>query len=160
MKIAKKDSDAETVTYKEALEAALCFGWIDGQKKAYDEIYWLQKFTRRAERSIWSKNNRAAAEELIKAGRMKPPGFKAIEAAKKNNRWETAYEPQGSAGIPDDLQAALDKNSEAKKFFETLKGANRYAVLFRISTAKKTETRKKRIEKFVAMLEKHETIYP
>lgn len=159
LKLAKKDSGFPSVTYPEALEVALCYGWIDGQKKAFDESWWLQKFTPRGPKSIWSKINREKAEALIKSGEMKPAGMKAIEAAKKDGRWEAAYESQSKIEVPGDLQEELDRNPKAKAFFETLKGANRYAILFRIHNAKKPETRAKRIQQFIGMLERGETVH-
>jgi uncharacterized protein YdeI (YjbR/CyaY-like superfamily) len=160
LKLAKKESGIESVTYLEAVEAALCYGWIDGLKKSFDENSWLQKFTPRRPQSIWSKINRDKALALIKSGQMKPAGLKAIQIAKHTGRWETAYDSHRIAAVPDDLQAALDRSPKAKAFFATLKGNNRYAILFRIQTAKKADTRAKRIEKFIEMLEKKEVIYP
>jgi uncharacterized protein YdeI (YjbR/CyaY-like superfamily) len=160
LRLAKKNSGIESITYAEALDVALCYGWIDGQKKSYDEITWLQKFTPRGKKSIWSKINREKAESLIKSKQMKPAGLKAIESAKQDGRWDAAYDSQSKATVPEDFQAALDKNAKAKAFFATLKGANRYAILFRIQTAKKAETRARRIRQFIEMLEKHETIHP
>lgn len=159
LKLAKKDSGIATVTYGEAVESALCYGWIDGQKKGFDEKYWLQKFTPRGSKSIWSKINTEKAERLIKSGEMKPPGLKAIEAAKKDGRWAQAYESQKTISVPVDFQSALDKNKKAKAFFETLKSAERYSFLFRIQTAKKAETRSKLIKKFVEMLSRHEKLH-
>jgi uncharacterized protein YdeI (YjbR/CyaY-like superfamily) len=160
LRIAKKAANIKSLSYAEALEVALCYGWIDGQKKAYDETTWLQKFTPRGARSIWSTINREKAEELIMKGLMKPAGLKAIERAKENNQWETAYDSQSKITIPEDLQAELDKNTKAKAFFATLNSVNRYAILFRLQTAKKPETRAKRLRQFVDMLEKHERIHP
>ena len=160
LRIAKTSSVIASVSYAEALETALCYGWIDGQKKSYDEVTWLQKFTPRGERSIWSKINRGKAEELIGRGQMKPAGLEAVERARQNGRWEAAYDSPGRASVPSDLQAALDKNAKAKDFFATLNSQNRYAILHRVQTAKKAETRARRIEQFVRMLEKHEKLYP
>jgi uncharacterized protein YdeI (YjbR/CyaY-like superfamily) len=160
LKIAKKDTGIATVTYAEALDVALCYGWIDGQKGAFDATFWLQKFTPRGPRSIWSKVNRAKALALIEEGRMKPAGLEAVEQAKRNGRWEQAYDAQSTASVPDDLQKELDRNPEAAAFFATLNSVNRYAVLHRIQEAKKPETRARRIEKFVAMLERHEKLHP
>ncbi|HXF26808.1 MAG TPA: YdeI/OmpD-associated family protein [Bryobacteraceae bacterium] len=148
------------MSYAEALEVALCYGWIDGQKKGESENAWLQKFTPRAKKSIWSKINREKALALIESGKMKTAGLNALEHAKKDGSWEAAYDSQSGAAVPADLQAALDKNARAKAFFVTLDSHNRYAVLFRIQTAKKAETRAKRIQKFVEMLEKHEKLHP
>jgi uncharacterized protein YdeI (YjbR/CyaY-like superfamily) len=159
LQLAKKDSGIPSVTYEEAVEAALCYGWIDGQKKGYDDQYWLQKFTPRGPKSIWSKINTEKAERLIASGEMQPPGLKAIEAARKDGRWEAAYASQKNVSIPDDFQAALDRNGKAKAFFSTLKGAEKYSILFRILTAKKPETRAKRIQQFVDMLEGNEKIH-
>ncbi|HMD82700.1 MAG TPA: YdeI/OmpD-associated family protein [Anaerolineales bacterium] len=160
LKIAKKDSGIASLTYDEALESALCYGWIDGQKKGFDDKYWLQKFTPRGPKSIWSKINTEKAERLIASREMKPAGLKAIEAAKKDGRWDAAYASQKNILVPDDFRAALDQNKKAKAFFATLKSVDRYAILFRIQTVKKAETRTKRIQQFVEMLERNEKIYP
>lgn len=159
LKLAKKDSGVASVTYDEAVESALCYGWIDGQKKGFDEKFWLQKFTPRGPKSIWSKINTEKVERLIKSGEMKPAGLKAIEAAKKDGRWAQAYESQKNISVPQDFQSALNKNKKAKAFFDTLKSSERYSFLFRIQTAKKAETRANLIQKFVSMLEKHEKIH-
>jgi uncharacterized protein YdeI (YjbR/CyaY-like superfamily) len=159
LKLGKKDSGIASVTYEEALEVALCYGWIDGQKKGFDDKYWLQKFTPRGPKSIWSKINTEKVERLIKSREMKPAGLKAIEAAKKDGRWDAAYASQKNISIPEDFQAALEKNKKAKDFFATLKNAERYSFLFRIQTAKKAETRTKRIQQFVEMLEKNEKFH-
>jgi len=160
LRLAKKSAKLQSVTYQEALEVALCYGWVDGQKKSYDEETWLQRFTPRGPKSIWSKINRAKALELIEGGHMQAAGFAAIERAKENGRWETAYDSHRTAVPPDDFQEALDKSIKAKSFFATLNSQNRYAILFRIQTAKKVETRQKRIAQFIAMLEKREKLYP
>ncbi len=149
-----------SVSYAEALESALCYGWIDGQKATFDEQYWLQKFSPRRPRSIWSKANCEKAMALIEAGRMQPAGLRQVELAKADGRWDQAYAAQSKIEVPDDLQSELDKNPTAKEFFNTLNSVNRYAILFRIQTAKKAETRAARIKKFVEMLARHETIYP
>ena len=159
LKIAKKDSRIKSVTYEEALDVALCYGWIDGQKKGFDDQYWLQKFTPRGAKSMWSKINTQKAEKLIASGEMKAPGMKAIESAKKDGRWEAAYASQKNIVVPEDFQAALDKNTKAKSAFEKLKSAERYSFLFRIHHAKKPETRARHILKFVEMLEKGEKYY-
>jgi uncharacterized protein YdeI (YjbR/CyaY-like superfamily) len=159
LKFAKKGSGISSLTYAEAVEVALCFGWIDGQAKSYDDAWWLQRFTPRRSRSIWSRVNREKAEALMRSGRVRPSGLAAIEAARSDGRWDAAYEPSSTAAVPDDLRAALDRSPSAAAKFETLRGANRYAILFRIQTAKRPETRQRRIEKFVAMLERGETIY-
>lgn len=160
LRIAKKGSGIKSVTYDEALEAALCYGWIDGQKKAYDASTWLQKFTPRGPKSIWSWINRDKAQALIKRGKMKPAGLKAVASAKQDGRWDNAYESASRAAVPADLQKELNKNARAKAFFATLNSVNRYAILFRVHNAKKAETRSKRIQEFVRMLAKHEKIYP
>jgi len=160
LKLAKKDSRISSVTYEEALDVALCYGWIDGQKKGFDDKYWLQKFTSRGAKSIWSKINTEKVERLIGSGEMKPAGLKAIEAAKQDGRWDAAYASQKNISVPEDFQAALHKNEKAKVFFATLNRVNRYAILFRIQTAKKAETRAKRIQQFVEMLERGEKLYP
>jgi len=159
LKLAKKDSGIPTVTYEEALDVALCYGWIDGQKKGFDDQYWLQKFTPRGLKSIWSKINTEKVERLIAKGEMQPAGLKAIELAKQDGRWEAAYASQKSISIPEDFQVALDRNKEAKDFFATLKSSERYSFLFRIHNAKKPETRAKRIQQFVEMLERGEKIH-
>ena len=158
LKLAKKDSGIDSVTYEEAVDVALCYGWIDGQKKGFDDKYWLQKFTPRGKKSIWSKINTEKAERLIASGEMKPAGLKAIEAAKQDGRWDAAYSSQKTITVPEDFQAALDKNKKAKAFFGTLKSAERYSFLFRIYNAKKPETRARHIQKFVELLEKGEQI--
>jgi uncharacterized protein YdeI (YjbR/CyaY-like superfamily) len=160
LRLAKKGSGIQSLSYAEALEVALCYGWIDGQKKSYDESSWLQKFTPRGPKSIWSKINREKAQQLIESGKMRPAGLKAIESAKGDGRWDAAYDSQRSAEVPTDFQAALDSNPEAQAFFATLNRVNRYAILFRIQTAKKPETRAKRIEQFIGMLGRHEKLYP
>jgi len=159
LKLSKKGTGIPSVTYEEAVEVALCYGWIDGQGKRFDDQYWLQKFTPRGPKSIWSKINTGRAEKLIASGEMKPAGLKAIELAKQDARWAAAYEGQKSISISADFQAALDKNKKAKAFFATLNSANRYSFLFRIQTAKKAETRAKRIIQFVEMLEQGEKFH-
>jgi uncharacterized protein YdeI (YjbR/CyaY-like superfamily) len=159
IKLARKASGILSVTYDEALEAALCYGWIDGQRKSHDETSFLQKFTPRGPRSIWSKINTEKAQRLIESGKMKPAGLKAVESARQDGRWDAAYSSQSKAIVPDDLQSELDRNAKAKAFFATLDSRNRYAILHRIHTAKKAETRAKRIEQFVRMLEKKEKIH-
>lgn len=158
LKLAKKDSGIPSITYEEALDVALCYGWIDGQKKGFDDKYWLQKFTPRGAKSIWSKINTEKVERLIASGEMKPAGLKAVEAAKADGRWESAYASQKTISIPDDFQAALDRNEKAKANFTKLKSAERYSFLFRIHNVKKPETRARKIQQFVELLEKGETI--
>ena len=159
IKFARKGSGIPTVTYMEALHAALCFGWIDGQARSGDESFYVQRFTPRRARSIWSKRNVKFATELIDSGRMQPAGLREVERAKADGRWDAAYDAPSTATVPDDLQAALDAEPEAAAFFATLKGQNRYAILHRVQTAKKPETRARRIETFVAMLKRGETLY-
>ena len=160
LKIAKKGSGIETVSYPEALEVALCYGWIDGQKASFDDRYWLQRFTPRRSRSKWSKVNRQKATELIERGAMKPAGLREVERAKADGRWDAAYDAQSTATVPDDLRRQLEKNDAAREFFQTLNSANRYAILYQIGDAKKPETRARRIEKFVAMLAERKKLYP
>jgi uncharacterized protein YdeI (YjbR/CyaY-like superfamily) len=160
LRIAKKAADAPSVTYAEAIDVALCYGWIDGQKQADNEHFWLQRFTPRSARSIWSKINRDKATKLMANGQMKEAGLKEIERAKNDGRWDAAYDSARTAEVPIDFQAALDRNPKAKAFFATLNSSNRYAILFRIHTAKKIETRESRIQKFVQMLENHEKLHP
>jgi len=156
---AKKGADATTVTYPEAVEVALCHGWIDGQAAGLDESFWLQRFTPRGPRSKWSQINCARAERLIEAGRMRPAGHAAIEAARNDGRWDAAYAPPSTATVPPDLQAALDADEDAAAFFATLSGTNRYAILYRVEEAKRPETRARRIRKYVEMLARKETIH-
>ncbi len=159
LKHAKKSSNKESVSYQEALEEALCYGWIDSQKQAYDNDYFLQKFTPRGPKSVWSKINVAKVEELIRLGKMRPSGLAAINNAKKDGRWDAAYDPPSASKVPEDFQAALEKNPKAKHFFETLNKANVYAFCWRVQTAKKPETKKVRIEKFIDMLSRGEKLY-
>lgn len=159
LKIAKKGSAQGTISYQEALGVALCFGWIDGQKNKFDDHFWLQKFTPRRSRSIWSKINCQKAEDLIEQGKMREAGLKEVERAKQDGRWDAAYESQSKSTVPDDFQQELNKNKVAQEFFGQLNSVNRYAILFRISTAKKPETRQKRIDQFIAMLNDKKKIY-
>lgn len=149
-----------TVSYQEALESALCYGWIDSQKKTFDDQSWLQRFTPRGAGSIWSKVNKDKAEQLIADARMKPGGFKAIEDAKRSGQWDKAYEPQSSGAAPEDFAARLELNAQAKAFYDTLNKQNKFAIHFRIQNVKKQETREKRILQFIEMLERGEKIYP
>ena len=160
LRIAKKASGLRSVNYAEALEVALCHGWIDGQRRSHDARTFLQKFTPRRSKSIWSKINIAKTKVLIAAGRMREGGHAAIAAAKADGRWKAAYQAQRVARVPRELALALAKNPRAKTFFATLSGQNRFAVIFRVTTAKRAETRSKRVIEFVAMLERGETIYP
>jgi len=157
--IAKPGADKPTITYPEAVEVALCYGWIDGQKKSIDAHHWLQRFTPRRVRSVWSKANRAKAEALIQSGRMQPSGMAEIDRARSDGRWDAAYEGARTAVVPSDLQAALDAEPEASTFFAGLDRANRYAVLWRVQTAMRPETRSRRIKTLVAMLARGEKIH-
>ena len=160
LKLAKKATGILSISYAEALEGALCYGWIDGQKAAFDAQYWLQKFTPRRAKSIWSQINCDKVTLLLETGRLQPAGLRQVELAKADGRWEAAYAGQSKATVPDDLQKALDANPQAHDFFLTLNSVNRYAILFRIQTARKAETRATRIEKFVDMLARGEKFYP
>lgn len=159
LKLAKKGSGIASLSKAEAIDVALCNGWIDGQLGKYDESCWLVRFTPRKPRSKWSQVNATRAAELIEVGRMRPAGLAQVEAAKADGRWDEAYAPQSGAQVPPDLEAALDANPKAASFFATLKGANRYAILYRIDDAKRPETRARRIQTFVAMLERGETLH-
>ena len=159
LRLAKKGAPLTSLSYAEALDEALRYGWIDSQKKSYDEHSWLQKFGPRGPKSLWSKINRDKIAALVAAGRMMPAGTRAVESARADGRWDAAYDSQSNATVPDDFQAALDARPAARDFFATLNGANRYAVLFRIQTAKQPETRARRIETLVAMLEKGEKLH-
>ena len=160
VKVARRDSPITTVSYSEALDVALCYGWIDGQKKPYDQDMWLQKFTPRRSASVWSKVNIDKVTQLIASGKMKPSGMKEVDAAKEDGRWDAAYESQRNFTVPDDFQQELEKNPQARAFFETLNRHNRYAMCYRIQTAKKPETRKSRIDKFVEMLTNNQKLHP
>jgi uncharacterized protein YdeI (YjbR/CyaY-like superfamily) len=160
LKIAKKRTGIASVSHAEALDVALCFGWIDAVRHAHDDEYFLQRFTPRRARSKWSQVNRDRAERLIEAGEMHSAGLAEVRRAKADGRWDAAYEPQSRATVPDDLQAALDANRAAAQTFATLTSQNRYAILFRLRDAKRPETRARRLERFVAMLERGETPYP
>lgn len=159
LKFAKKGSGIPSLNYAGALDVALCYGWIDGQSKSIDATYYWQKFTPRRPKSLWSKRNIEKVETLIEEGKMKTPGFAAIEAAKADGRWDAAYASPKNAEVPAELQAALDKNAKAKTFFETQNKTNRYAVIWRIATARTEKTRAARIEKIMAMLEAGETFH-
>ena len=160
LKLAKKGSAGRAVSYADAVEVALTYGWIDGQASKLDDDFWLCRFTPRRPNSKWSKINRSRAEELIARGEMKPAGLRQVEEAKADGRWERAYEAPSTATVPDDLRAALERNPRAREFFDTLGKTNRYAILYRIEDAKKPDTRARRIEKYVAMLEAGERVYP
>jgi uncharacterized protein YdeI (YjbR/CyaY-like superfamily) len=160
LKLAKKGSGFESISRADALEVALCYGWIDGQADSFDDDHWLQRFTPRTPRSKWSRINREKAMQLIETGAMKPAGLREIERAKADGRWAAAYEPPSTAAIPDDLQGELAKSDRAREFFATLDSRNRYAILHRIQDAKRPETRARRIAKYVAMLNEGKKIYP
>jgi uncharacterized protein YdeI (YjbR/CyaY-like superfamily) len=160
LKIPKKGSGGRGVSYAEALEVALCHGWIDSQKRGLDDDYWLQRFTPRKPGSRWSKINTDKAGELIEAGRMRPAGLREVELARSDGRWDAAYAGQRAMTVPPDLERELAANDAAREFFATLSGVNRYAILYRIGDAKRPETRARRIAKYVAMLAAHETIHP
>ncbi len=159
LQIARKGSGATTLTIEQAIEVALCHGWIDGLRRGLDETFFLQRFTPRKPRSLWSKINVAKAERLIEAGRMRPAGMREVEAAKADGRWQAAYEGAARMQVPPELAAALAENRKAKAFFETLDRTNRYAFCFRVHTAAKPETRRARVEKFVAMLARGEKLH-
>lgn len=159
IKFAKRDSGILSVSRSEAIDAALCHGWIDGQLDKYDDQHWLIRFTPRKARSKWSQVNRARATELIDAGRMRAGGLAQIEAAKADGRWDAAYASASKAEVPPDLQVALDQNPEAAAFFATLTGASRYAILYRIGAVKKPETRARKIAGFIDMLNRRETVH-
>ena len=159
VRILKKNSGEATVTYEEALDEALCFGWIDAQKQRHDDTSWLQRFTPRRPKSGWSKINTRHAERLLKAGRMHAAGQAQMEAAKKDGRWKVVYDSPRTATLPRDFLAALRKNKKAKAFFDSLNKANRYAIAYRLQTAKKPETKQKRMEMILAMLKRGEAFH-
>ena len=160
LKFARKSSGIESVSQQEAVEVALCYGWIDSQADSFDDDYWLLRFTPRRPRSKWSRVNREKAESLIERGEMRPAGLREVERARADGRWDAAYEAQSKATVPEDLRRELDKNESAREFFELLDSRNRYAILYRIQDAKKSETRARRIERYVAMLSEGKKIYP
>jgi uncharacterized protein YdeI (YjbR/CyaY-like superfamily) len=160
LKLAKKESGIASVSRQEAIDGALCYGWIDGQLDKFDDSFWLVRYTPRSRKSKWSKINQVRAQELIDQKRMKPAGLDEVNAAKTDGRWQAAYAPQSKASVPDDLQTALDGNPRAKSFFSELDSANRYAILYRVQEAKKAETRAERIKKYVQMLAQGKTIHP
>jgi uncharacterized protein YdeI (YjbR/CyaY-like superfamily) len=159
LRFAKKGSGVETVAYAEALEVALCYGWIDSKVKSQDERFYLQKFTPRRAKSRWSQINRDKVEELTRRGRMKPAGLAQVELARADGRWEAAYASPASIEVPDDLEARLAASPKAAEFWERLNKSNRYAIVYQLEDAKKPETRARRLEKFVAMLERGEKLY-
>jgi uncharacterized protein YdeI (YjbR/CyaY-like superfamily) len=160
LKLAKAGAGIPSVSKQEAIDGALCHGWIDGQLDKFDANHWLIRFTPRRPKGKWSQANRERALALIELDRMRPAGMMAIEQAKRDGRWESAYAPQSKATVPEDLQAALDRNPHAKRQFGQLDSHNRYAILYRVQDAKKPETRARRIENYVAVLARGETIYP
>jgi uncharacterized protein YdeI (YjbR/CyaY-like superfamily) len=160
LKIAKKGSRVESVTYSQAVEVALCYGWIDGQARKFDEDHYLQRFTPRRSRSKWSKVNREKATRLIEGGKMKPAGLREVERARADGRWDAAYDSPSTATVPEDLRRELEKNEKAREFFSELDGRNRYAILYQIQDAKRPETRSRRIAKYVAMLAERKKPYP
>jgi uncharacterized protein YdeI (YjbR/CyaY-like superfamily) len=159
LKLARRGSGAATVTYAQALEEAIRFGWIDGQKAPYDDLFWLQRFTPRGPRSKWSLLNRQKATELIGQGRMTPAGLAKVQAALEDGRWEVAYASPRTATVPDDFRRALEENPAASEFFATLGSTHRYSFLYRIAEAKRPETRARRIRQYVAMLAEGRTIH-
>jgi uncharacterized protein YdeI (YjbR/CyaY-like superfamily) len=160
LRIAKKGAGVATVSHAEALESGLCYGWIDGQRRALDERFFLQRFTPRRAKSTWSRVNRDRALELIERGRMKPAGLAEVERARRDGRWDAAYEPQSAATVPGDLRRELERNPRAADFFAALDSRNRYAIIYRLQDAKRPETRARRLARFVAMLEAGEKPYP
>jgi len=160
MKLAKKTAGGVTVSRQEAIDGALCHGWIDGQLNSFDDSYWLVRFTPRKKSSKWSQLNCTRVEKLIAQGRMSSAGLREVDAAKADGRWQAAYAPQSKASVPDDLMQALDAMPKARRFFDELDSANRYAILYRLHTAKTEKTRAARLEKFIAMLARGETIHP
>lgn len=160
VKYAKKKSGIPSIDWNQAVDVALCYGWIDGQAKSIDETHSIQRFTPRGRRSKWSKLNRERVARLVKAKRMQPAGLAEVERAKADGRWDAAYDSPANAGIPDDLAKVLAQSAKAKQFFESLNAQNRYSILYRLQDAKKPETRARRLEKFVEMLKKGEKLYP
>jgi uncharacterized protein YdeI (YjbR/CyaY-like superfamily) len=160
LKIAKKGSGIATVSYAEALEVALCYGWIDGQKRKLDGDWWLQRFTQRKPGSKWSQINCGKATELIAQGKMQPAGLREVERAKADGRWDAAYHSQSAITVPDDLRRQLAKDPEAREFFSSLDSANRYAILYRLQEAKKPETRARRLASYLTMLKERKKIHP
>ena len=155
----KKDTGVKAITYEEAINEALCYGWIDGQANKYDEQSWLQKFTPRRPKSVWSQRNRDRVKQLTKEGKMKRAGLAEVEKAKADGRWDKAYAPPSKMKIPDDFLKALTKNKKAKTFFEMLSKTNTFAIAFRLHTAKKEETRQRRMKNIIDMLARGETFH-
>jgi len=159
LQIAKKGANVASVSYPEALDVALCYGWIDGQKRPQSATFWLQKFGPRTKTSLWSRINREKALALVSAGRMRTPGMREIERAKADGRWKSAYDSARASKVPEDLERALKRSAKARRFFEALDRANRYAILYRLQTAKKAETRARRLADFLKMLERGRKIH-
>jgi uncharacterized protein YdeI (YjbR/CyaY-like superfamily) len=160
LKIRKKERGVDALDYAQALEVAICYGWIDGQKGRFDDEYWLQRFTPRRARSKWSKINRERADTLVEQGRMRPPGLAEVERAQADGRWDAAYAGSRTAEVPEDLAAALRDNPAAAAFFATLDSQNRYAIIYRVGDARKPETRARRIDRYVTMLAAHQKLHP
>lgn len=160
MKIAKANTGIKSIAFPDAIDIALCYGWIDGLRRALDEEYYIQKFTPRRGKSVWSVINKNKVAQLIQEGRMKEAGLAAIDDAKKNGQWDKAYHSPANAQVPEDFQKALDKNKKAKAFFAKLSSQNRFAIIYRLHQVKREETKKKKTEEYISMLEKGKTIYP
>ena len=160
MKIAKANTGIKSIAFPDAIDIALCYGWIDGLRRALDEEYYIQKFTPRRGKSVWSVINKNKVAQLIQEGRMKEAGLAAIDHAKKNGQWDKAYHSPANAQVPEDFQKALDKNKKAKAFFAKLSSQNRFAIIYRLHQVKREETKKKKTEEYISMLEKGKTIYP
>jgi uncharacterized protein YdeI (YjbR/CyaY-like superfamily) len=159
IRIAKKNSGISSITYEKAVEVALCFGWIDGLKKTFDEKTWIQRFSPRKPASKWSKINKEKALKLMEAGKMQPSGFAIIEISKKKGTWDTAYDSQKNTKVPDDLQAELDKNTEVAEFFNSLNSVNKYAIIYRLQVSRNPEIRTKKLDQFIEMLKRKERIH-
>ena len=160
LRIAKKSATQQSITYTEALDTALCYGWIDGQKAKYDEQSWLQYFCKRKTRSLWSQVNQENIARLTQEGRLKAPGLAAVEQAKLSGQWDSAYQSMSSRDVPEDFEQSLVQSPKAKEFFESLGSQNRFALIFRLSTTKKEETRRKKIAQFIEMLERGQVFHP
>ena len=160
VRLLKKGKETDSLTYAQALDCALCFGWIDGQKAKLDDDSWLQYFTRRKGRSLWSQVNKEHVARLEAEGRMRDPGREAIAEARRSGQWDAAYQPTRSREIPPELAAAFETHPRAQAFFETLNSQNRFAFVFRVQSAKKAETKEKRVREFIQMLEEGRVFYP
>ncbi len=160
LKFAKKGSGIASVSLEEAIESALCYGWIDSRLSSFDQRYYLIKFCPRLPKSKWSRMNREKAEALIATGRMQPPGLRQVERARQDGRWDAAYDPQGRITIPGDFQQALQENAAAAEFFSTLNSQNRFSILHRLQITHKPEARSAKIRKYIQMLANHEKIHP